>query len=87
MKLSFHGKERVGEGASISSRSISTPRWPHELRKSLADTRSATIRKSAEPSRLVHGEEKQALSLTAAIQAEHPKIEVTVPHVGSNYEV
>jgi metallo-beta-lactamase family protein len=45
------------------------------------------MRKSAEPSRLVHGEEKQALSLTAAIQAEHPKIEVTVPHVGSNYEV
>ena len=41
------------------------------------------------PSRifLVHGEEKQALSLAAAIQAEHPKIEVTVPHVGSNHEV
>ena len=35
----------------------------------------------------VHGEEKQALSLTVAIQAEHPKIEVTVPHIGSNYEV
>ena len=87
MKLSFHGKERVGEGTSISSRSISTPRWPHQPRKSLADTRSVTMRKSAEPSRLVHSEKKQALSLTAAIQAEHPKIEVTVPHVGSNYEV
>jgi metallo-beta-lactamase family protein len=35
---------------------------------------------------LVHGEEKQALSLAAAIQAEHPKIEVIVPHVGSTYE-
>jgi predicted metal-dependent RNase len=36
---------------------------------------------------LVHGEEKQALSLAVAIQAEHPKIEVTVPHVGSSHEV
>jgi metallo-beta-lactamase family protein len=36
---------------------------------------------------LVHGEEKQALSLAAAIQAEHSKIDITVPHVGSSYEV
>jgi len=36
---------------------------------------------------LVHGEEKQALSLAAAIQAEQPQIEVTVPHVGSSHEV
>ena len=36
---------------------------------------------------LVHGEEKQALSLAAAIQAEHSKIEVTVPHVGSSHEI
>ena len=36
---------------------------------------------------LVHGEEKQALSLAAAIQTEHPQIEVTVPHVGSTLEV
>jgi metallo-beta-lactamase family protein len=36
---------------------------------------------------LVHGEEKQALSLAAAIQAEQPKIEVAVPHVGSIHEV
>jgi metallo-beta-lactamase family protein len=36
---------------------------------------------------LVHGEEKQALSLAAAIQQEHSKIEVTVPHVGSSHEV
>ena len=36
---------------------------------------------------LVHGEEKQALSLAAAIQVEHPKIEVTVPHVGSSHEI
>ena len=36
---------------------------------------------------LVHGEEKQALSLAAAIQAEHSQIEVTVPHVGSSHEV
>jgi len=36
---------------------------------------------------LVHGEEKQALSLAAAIEAEHSKIEVTVPHVGSSHEV
>ncbi len=41
------------------------------------------------PSRifLVHGEEKQALSLAAAIQAEHPRIEITVPHAGSSHEV
>ena len=36
---------------------------------------------------LVHGEEMQALSLAAAIQAEQPKIEVTIPHVGSSHEV
>ena len=36
---------------------------------------------------LVHGEEKQALSLAAAIQAEQSKIEFTVPHVGSSHEV
>jgi metallo-beta-lactamase family protein len=36
---------------------------------------------------LVHGEEKQSLSLAAAIQAEQPQNEVTVPHVGSSYEV
>jgi len=36
---------------------------------------------------IVHGEEKQALSLAAAIQAEHPGIDVTVPHYGSLHEV
>ena len=36
---------------------------------------------------LVHGEEKQALSLAAAIQAEYPQIEVTVPHVGLSTEI
>ena len=36
---------------------------------------------------LVHGEEKQALSLALAIQAEHPRIEVTVPHAGSTLEI
>jgi metallo-beta-lactamase family protein len=36
---------------------------------------------------IVHGEEKQALSLATAIQAEHPRIEVTVPHRGSIHEV
>lgn len=35
---------------------------------------------------LVHGEEKQALSLSAGIQAEHPKIEVVVPHRGSVHD-
>jgi metallo-beta-lactamase family protein len=40
------------------------------------------------PSRIfiVHGEEKQALSLAAAIQTEHPKIEVQVPNLGSTHE-
>ncbi|HKP00482.1 MAG TPA: MBL fold metallo-hydrolase [Nitrospiraceae bacterium] len=36
---------------------------------------------------IVHGEEKQALSLAAAIQAEHPAVDVTVPHYGSLHEV
>lgn len=36
---------------------------------------------------IVHGEEKQALSLATAIQAEHPRIDVTVPHLGSQYEL
>ena len=36
---------------------------------------------------LVHGKEKQALSLAMAIQAEYPKIEVSVPHVGRPLEI
>ena len=36
---------------------------------------------------IVHGEEKQAISLGAAIQTEHPKIDVRIPHQGSTYEV
>jgi len=36
---------------------------------------------------IVHGEEKQALSLGAAIQTEHPKIDVRIPHQGSTHEV
>ncbi len=36
---------------------------------------------------IVHGEEKQALSLGAAIQAEHPGVEVQIPHRGSVHEV
>ncbi len=36
---------------------------------------------------IVHGEERQALSLGAAIQAEHPKIDVRIPHHGSTHEV
>jgi metallo-beta-lactamase family protein len=36
---------------------------------------------------IVHGEEKQALSLGAAIQTEHPKIDVQIPHRGSTYEI
>lgn len=36
---------------------------------------------------IVHGEEKQALSLGAAIQAEHPTIDVRIPHQGSEHEI
>jgi metallo-beta-lactamase family protein len=36
---------------------------------------------------IVHGEEKQALSLGAAIQAEHPQIDVRIPHQGSTHEI
>ncbi|HSB43413.1 MAG TPA: MBL fold metallo-hydrolase [Nitrospira sp.] len=36
---------------------------------------------------IVHGEEKQALSLATAIQTAHPPIEVTVPHLGSIHEI
>jgi metallo-beta-lactamase family protein len=36
---------------------------------------------------VVHGEEKQALSLGAAIQAEHPQIHVRIPHQGSTHEM
>lgn len=36
---------------------------------------------------IVHGEEKQAHSLGAAIQAEHPKIDVRIPHHGSTHEI
>jgi metallo-beta-lactamase family protein len=36
---------------------------------------------------IVHGEEKQALSLGAAIQAEHSRIDVQIPHRGTVHEV
>jgi metallo-beta-lactamase family protein len=36
---------------------------------------------------VVHGEEKQALSLAAAIQAEHPRIDVRIPHRGSSHDI
>jgi metallo-beta-lactamase family protein len=36
---------------------------------------------------IVHGEEKQALSLGAAIQSEHPTIDVRIPHLGSAHEI
>lgn len=36
---------------------------------------------------IVHGEEKQALSLGAAIQTEHPRIDVRIPHHGSTHDV
>ena len=41
------------------------------------------------PSKVIlgHGKGKQALSLAVAIQAEYPRIEVTVPHAGSTIEI
>ena len=45
------------------------------------------IRPSSSKIFLVHGEEKQALSLAAVIQAEYPQTEVTVSHIGSSHEV
>jgi len=36
---------------------------------------------------VVHGEEKQSFSLAAAIQTEHPEIEVTVPEPDSTHEL
>lgn len=36
---------------------------------------------------IVHGEERQALSLGAAIQEEHPKIDVRIPHKDSTHEI
>jgi metallo-beta-lactamase family protein len=36
---------------------------------------------------VVHGEEKQALSLGAAIQGEHPQTEVIVPSAGPTYDL
>lgn len=36
---------------------------------------------------IVHGEERQALSLGNAIHAEHPEIDVRIPHRGSTHEV
>ncbi len=36
---------------------------------------------------VVHGEEKQAFSLAAAITAEHPRINVIVPERGSSHEI
>jgi metallo-beta-lactamase family protein len=41
------------------------------------------------PSRVfvVHGEEKQALSLAAALAAEHPAMQIEVPQPGSTYDI
>ena len=41
------------------------------------------------PSRVfvVHGEERQSFSLAAAIRAEHPNIDVTVPEFGSTHRI
>jgi len=36
---------------------------------------------------IVHGEEKQALSLGAALSSEHPSIDVRIPHHGTTHEV
>ena len=36
---------------------------------------------------VVHGEERQAYSLAAAIRAEHSNVAVTVPELGKTYEV
>ncbi len=36
---------------------------------------------------IVHGEEKQALSLGEAIRSEHPSIDVTIPHRGASHEI
>ncbi|MCC6140734.1 MAG: MBL fold metallo-hydrolase [Nitrospira sp.] len=36
---------------------------------------------------IVHGEEKQALSLGEAIRSEHPSIDVTIPHRGTSHEI
>lgn len=36
---------------------------------------------------VVHGEERQAFSLTAAMRAEHPGLDVTVPEPGATYEI
>jgi metallo-beta-lactamase family protein len=36
---------------------------------------------------VVHGEDKQSLSLANAIRAELPKAEVTVPSIGTAYEL
>lgn len=36
---------------------------------------------------VVHGEEKQALSLGTAIQTQHPQIDVRIPHHGSTHEI
>ncbi|MDF0652673.1 MAG: MBL fold metallo-hydrolase [Nitrospira sp.] len=36
---------------------------------------------------IVHGEEKQALSLGSAIQTEHPTIDVRIPHQGTTHDI
>ena len=84
MKLSFHGAARSVTG---SRHMVETPGCRLLLDCGLFQGRREEALRPAPAKFLVHGEEKQALSLSAAIQAEHPQIEVTVPHVGSSYEV
>ena len=84
MKLSFHSAARSVTG---SRHMVETPGGRLSLDCGLFQGRREETLRPAPAKFLVHGEEKQALSLSAAIQTEHSQIEVTVPHVGSSYEV
>lgn len=70
MKLSFHGAARSVTG---SRHMLEVPGF--RLLLDLAYVHA--IQPSPSKVILVHGEEKQALSLALAIQSEHPRIEVT----------
>lgn len=89
MRLSFNGAARSVTG----SRHMAQPPCDVLILDSTYCDRlheaDQEIMKQTAPGLLTHfhGEEKQDFSLSAAIQAEQPNTEVTVPHVGSSHEV
>jgi metallo-beta-lactamase family protein len=90
------GRKLVEEWGTVPIFGVATPRRARVMRfnglSAHADRNDLlayvrAIKPAPAKAFVVHGEEKQSLALAAAIQAEHPGIEVIVPEPGSTHEV